>query len=141
MEPINQPRHLPGDEKDHPVKTATLPRPETAATSVDTPSFLARVLPGVGLCVAVTLAALALEHVEAALFGRAWLEALVLAILIGTMVRTAWTPGARWRGGIDFSAKTLLEVAVVLLGALIYVLVNLLVDLSYAALDPRVGTR
>ena len=99
------------------MKTATLPRPETAATSVDTPSFLARVLPGVGLCVAVTLAALALEHVEAALFGRAWLEALVLAILIGTMVRTAWTPGARWRGGIDFSAKTLLEVAVVLLGA------------------------
>jgi len=49
--------------------------------------------------------------------GRAWLEALVLAILIGAAVRTAWTPGKRWKPGIDFSAKLVLEVAVVLLGA------------------------
>ncbi|RAI57074.1 putative sulfate exporter family transporter [Roseicella frigidaeris] len=76
-----------------------------------------RALPGLGLCAAVTLAALALDHAEAALFGRAWLEPLVLAILIGTAIRTAWAPGARWRPGIDFAAKTLLELAVVLLGA------------------------
>lgn len=56
---------------------------------------------------------------EAHLFGRAWLEALVLAILIGTGVRSAWTPGARWHGGVAFSAKVLLEVAVMLLGAAI----------------------
>jgi peptide/nickel transport system permease protein len=31
--------------------------------------------------------------------------------------------------------------AVVLLGALVYVLVNLLVDLSYAIIDPRVRVR
>jgi len=99
------------------VKTATLPRPELAAAPAATSSLLLRVLPGVGLCVAVTLAALTLEHAEAALFGRAWLEALVLAILIGTAIRTAWAPGVRWRPGIEFSAKTLLEVAVVLLGA------------------------
>ena len=41
----------------------------------------------------------------------------MLAILVGTAVRTAWTPGPRWFLGIDFSAKTLLEVAVLLLGA------------------------
>jgi len=41
----------------------------------------------------------------------------VLAILIGTAVRTARTPGARWERGVSFGAKTLLEVAVVLLGA------------------------
>ena len=76
-----------------------------------------RVVPGILLCVAVTLAALALEHAEAALFGRAWLEALVLAILVGAVVRALWTPGRRWTPGITFSAKTLLEVAVVLLGA------------------------
>ena len=76
-----------------------------------------RILPGLGLCIAVTLAAIALERIEEHLFGRAWLEALVLAILIGTAVRTAWAPSARWRGGITFSAKTLLEIAVVLLGA------------------------
>ena len=74
-------------------------------------------LPGLGLCVAVALAAIAVERVEEHLFGRAWLEALVLAILIGTAIRTAWAPQARWRAGIAFSAKTLLEIAVVLLGA------------------------
>ncbi|HEX4767190.1 MAG TPA: putative sulfate exporter family transporter [Lichenihabitans sp.] len=73
--------------------------------------------PGVALCGVVTAAAFALEHSEQQLFGRAWLEALVLAILIGTAVRSLWTPGARWQGGIDFSAKTLLEIAVMLLGA------------------------
>jgi uncharacterized membrane protein YadS len=57
------------------------------------------------------------EGVEHRLFGRAWLESLVLAILIGTAVRTLWTPGARWRCGIDVCAKTVLETAVVMLGA------------------------
>ena len=80
---------------------------------------VAAVLPGVTLCGLVTTAAFAVERIEAVLFGRAWLEALVLAILIGTAVRTAWTPGARWHGGIAFSAKVLLEVAVMLLGAAI----------------------
>ncbi|MDF0491355.1 putative sulfate exporter family transporter [Sphingomonas sp. H39-1-10] len=75
------------------------------------------VLPGLLLCVGVTLTAYALQSAEQALFGRAWLEALVLAILIGTAIRTAWTPAARWFPGIDFSAKLLLEIAVVLLGA------------------------
>ncbi len=78
---------------------------------------LRRLLPGVLLCAAVTLAAMALEWAEADLFGRAWLEALVLAILVGTAIRTTWTPDARWYPGISFSAKTLLEIAVVLLGA------------------------
>jgi uncharacterized integral membrane protein (TIGR00698 family) len=75
-----------------------------------------RVLPGLLLCVGVTLAAMGLERIEARLAGAAWLEALVLAILVGTAVRTTWTPGRRWTAGIDFSAKFLLEVAVVLLG-------------------------
>ena len=44
-------------------------------------------------------------------------EALVLAILIGVAVRTVWKPGPRWVSGINFSAKFLLEFAVVLLGA------------------------
>nr|WP_231714767.1 YeiH family protein [Enhydrobacter aerosaccus] len=69
------------------------------------------------LCGGVTIVALGLEYVEASLFGRAWLEALVLAILVGTVVRTAWTPSQRAFAGISFCAKTVLEVAVVLLGA------------------------
>ncbi len=57
---------------------------------------LRRILPGLLLCLAVTGAALALESAEEHLFGRAWLEALVLAIVLGTALRTAWNPGARF---------------------------------------------
>lgn len=77
----------------------------------------AAVLPGLALCVAITLAAAALQSGETMLFGRPWLESLVLAILAGTLVRTLWTPGESFHAGIRFSGKLLLEIAVVLLGA------------------------
>jgi len=73
-------------------------------------------LPGLGLCLAVTAIAYLLEAGERAAFGRAWIEALVLAIVAGMAVRSCWTPGSRWHAGIAFSAKYLLEIAVVLLG-------------------------
>jgi len=73
-------------------------------------------MPGLLLCALVTFAAMAMQVAEERLFGRVWLEALVLAILLGTTIRTAWTPSTRWSPGISFSAKTLLEVAVLLLG-------------------------
>ncbi len=76
-----------------------------------------QLLPGLLLCLSVAGAAVALERLEAAAFGATWLEALVLAILVGTAVRTAWSPGKQLLPGIKFSAKTLLEVAVLLLGA------------------------
>ena len=72
--------------------------------------------PGLVLCAAVTGSAYAGDALQAHLLGRSWLEALVLAILIGTAVRTAWIPPGRFMSGIAFSAKTLLEIAVVLLG-------------------------
>ncbi len=75
------------------------------------------ILPGLALCVAVSAAAMGLELAEERLFDRAWLEALVLAIVLGTAVRTAWDPGSRAHRGIAFGAKTVLEIAVVLLGA------------------------
>ena len=78
---------------------------------------VARLVPGLVLATAVTLAAIGLQTAEAYVFGRAWLESLVLAILIGAVVRTAWLFGPRWAPGVAFSAKTLLEVAVFLLGA------------------------
>lgn len=74
-------------------------------------------LPGLALCVAITALALAIQSFEEHVFGRAWLEALVLAILIGTAIRSTWTPDRRWIPGIRFGARTLLEIAVVLLGA------------------------
>ena len=80
-------------------------------------SVLADIAPGVVLCATLTAVAIALQSVEEKLSGRPWLEALVIAILVGTAVRTAWAPGPRWVDGIAFCAKTLLEIAVVLLGA------------------------
>ncbi len=78
---------------------------------------LGRVLPGLALCVGVTGIALVLQRVEEHLVGQPYIEALVLAILLGVALRTAWTPSALFRPGIDMSAKLLLEVAVMLLGA------------------------
>jgi uncharacterized integral membrane protein (TIGR00698 family) len=76
-----------------------------------------RVIPGLALCAVVTLAGWELQLLEQRLFGKSWLESLVLAILVGTAVRTVWTMGERWQPGIEFSAKTLLEIGVMLLGA------------------------
>ncbi|MFK3741621.1 YeiH family protein [Massilia sp. TN1-12] len=78
---------------------------------------MSQLLPGLVLSAAVTLAAWLLELVEVGIFGRAWLESLVLAILLGSLIRTCMPVPARFEPGIHFSAKILLEVAVVLLGA------------------------
>jgi len=69
------------------------------------------------LCLAVSIAAYSLQLLEQHYFGHAWLEALVLAILVGTVVRTLWQPAHHWHAGIEWSSKMLLEIAVVLLGA------------------------
>jgi len=74
-------------------------------------------LPGLLLCGVITGVAQALQAGEESLTGHPYVEALVLAILLGTAVRTAWVPGARFKAGIAFSAKQVLEVAVTLLGA------------------------
>jgi len=65
----------------------------------------------------VAVVAACLQVLETRLAGEAYLEAIVLAILLGVGIRTLWHPGAVWQEGIHFSAKILLEIAVVLLGA------------------------
>jgi len=99
------------------MKSAALPAPFHAPTLASVTAFGRTIRPGVMLCLLVTLAAIGLTSIERDVIGHVWLEPLVLAILLGAAVRTAWTPDTRFKAGIDFSAKTLLEVAVVLLGA------------------------
>jgi uncharacterized integral membrane protein (TIGR00698 family) len=79
--------------------------------------YLQRLLPGIALCVAITIGAMAVQAVEVGLVGQPYLEALVLAILLGVAIRSFWRPGPRFVPGIEFSAKLLLEVAIVMLGA------------------------
>ena len=78
---------------------------------------IALVLPGLMLCIAVTALANLLQAWEEAAFGHPYVEALVIAILLGIALRSLWQPSEIWQAGISFSAKTLLEIAVVLLGA------------------------
>jgi uncharacterized integral membrane protein (TIGR00698 family) len=76
-----------------------------------------RRIAGVLLCAALALAAWALQLAEVSLVRHAVVEALVIAMLLGVALRTAWEPGPRWQPGIRFTAREVLEVAVVLLGA------------------------
>ena len=73
--------------------------------------------PGGALCADVSAVATLIEKVEVTFAGQSYLEALVIAILLGVAVRSFWAPGPVWRAGVNFSAKTLLEIAIVLLGA------------------------
>ena len=74
-------------------------------------------IPGIALCALVTLIAVALQALQEATVGHPYVEAIVIAILLGTAIRTIWEPNSRWNVGIALSAKQLLEVAVALLGA------------------------
>ena len=78
---------------------------------------LTRNIPGILLCVAVAIVATLFEAFEVLFVGEPYIEALVIAILFGVLVRAIWMPGETWKPGIAFSAKTLLEIAVALLGA------------------------
>ncbi len=80
-------------------------------------SFVRALLPGLSLSTLITLVSVAIQHVEERTFDHPYLEALVIAIVLGMVVRTIWQPGPLWRSGIAFSAKQVLEVAVTLLGA------------------------
>ena len=57
-------------------------------------------------------------------------------------LRTAWQPSERWRSGIAFSAKQLLEVAVMLLGASVsFAAIAASGYLLVAAIAATVGSR
>src|ERR1700709_1846448 len=81
------------------------------------PAEFAAVVPGLMLCIFITGVAMVLQNWEEAAFSHPYVEALVIAILLGIAIRSFWQPGDIWHAGISFSAKTLLEIAVVLLGA------------------------
>jgi uncharacterized integral membrane protein (TIGR00698 family) len=61
--------------------------------------------------------ALLFERTEILVTGKSWLEALVIAILLGSVIRTVWMPSHNFTPGIDCAAKTVLELAVAIMGA------------------------
>lgn len=87
-----------------PIPAITLPIP------------LRAIVPGLLLSIGIALVATLAAEAEELVAGRIWLEPLVLAILLGSLVRTAFPRSAGLSPGIEFSAKIPLELAIVLLG-------------------------
>lgn len=81
------------------------------------PGALARLAPGLLLAVGVALAARLVAALELRLLGQVVVETLVVAILLGALVRTLRPLPARAEPGVDVAAKPVLELAVLLLGA------------------------
>jgi uncharacterized integral membrane protein (TIGR00698 family) len=81
------------------------------------PAGFVAVVPGLMLCTVIAATAMLTQNWEEQAFGHPYVEALVIAILLGIAIRSFWQPGDIWGAGITFSAKTLLEIAVALLGA------------------------
>lgn len=77
----------------------------------------AALIPGLALSAAVALLSHGMTHLQHAAFGSVWLDSLVLAILLGTLLNTAGMLPQSARPGVRFSAKGPLELAIVLLGA------------------------
>ena len=73
-------------------------------------------LPGLALCVVIAAISWALQLLEERAFGRPYIEALVLALLIGVIVAAARDLPDRFAPGIQFAARELLELAVCLIG-------------------------
>ncbi len=80
-------------------------------------SLLNNFAPGILVCLLISALAYGLEIIEKQLFAEAWLESLVLAILLGSIARSCFNLPTYFQKGITFCAKTLLEIAIVLLGA------------------------
>ncbi|MEO5590289.1 MAG: putative sulfate exporter family transporter [Gemmatimonadaceae bacterium] len=74
-------------------------------------------LPGILLASAVGLASMGIATAENRLFGHPVVEGLVVAILLGMVLRTLWTPPLSVDAGVQFTAKEVLELAVLMLGA------------------------
>lgn len=77
------------------------------------------VAPGLFLAIVVSLAAYGAEMIEERVLGDRYVENLVLAILIGTAIRSAGRLPRAFEPGIRFAAHFVLELAIVLLGATI----------------------
>jgi uncharacterized integral membrane protein (TIGR00698 family) len=77
------------------------------------------IIPGLALAVGVSALGFLGERFEALIWGEVWLDGLVLAIIFGTLLHTGIALSKRYKRGIGFSSKTLLEIAIVLLGGTI----------------------
>jgi len=79
-------------------------------------TYVRPLLPGLALAGAVTLLAVGISEIETLVIGYPVLEPLVLALILGLVLRAIWRPPTTADPGIAFSAKQVLEFAIVLIG-------------------------
>ncbi len=103
----------PGPYPRYPVTSAAHPRSGTLIL----PPGLTSLVPGVALATTVGLVSVAIAMIEERVFGHPIIEGLVVAILLGMLLRTCWSPPKSMEAGVSFTAKQVLEVAIFLLGA------------------------
>lgn len=89
----------------------------TAAPIATDQPRLPAIIPGVLAAIAVSGLAIVAGAIEERVFGRAIIEPLVLAIVIGMVARTVGGASRAAEPGVRFMAKDVLEFAVCLLGA------------------------
>ncbi|GBR54149.1 hypothetical protein AA106555_1570 [Neokomagataea thailandica NBRC 106555] len=94
-----------------------MPSQHTTISTAENISVPAGLIPGVLLCLLVSGSAYEIEHLERLVFGKAWVEALNLAIVIGTLTPSFFTADERTIKGVQFCSKPLLECSILLLGA------------------------
>ncbi|WP_455475966.1 YeiH family protein [Bartonella sp. B17] len=93
-------------------------------------SFLHDFYPGILICLLISALAYGLETIEKLFFSEKWLESLVLAILLGSIIRSCFTLPIYFQKGIAFCTKIPLEIAIVLLGASISIKAILSISLN-----------
>ena len=90
--------------------------PQSLPTTGPFPVPTWRTVPGVIVSAIVACASIAIAAVETRLLGHPVIEALVVALLLGMVVRFVWRPGIRYEPGIRFAGKGILEISVAILG-------------------------
>lgn len=93
---------------------ASPPAPPNTADSAPTESMPTKIValaPGILLCCVVAGVAVLISQFIP------WAGTALPAIVIGVVLAVTWKPGARWAGGVKFSSKFILQLAVVLMGA------------------------
>jgi hypothetical protein len=95
---------------------------ESRISRVSSLSFIFDLAPGIVLYISVSIISLDAQIVKERVLRHPYIEA---AILLGMVLGTFWEPRPRRRLGIAVSAKQLLEVAEMLLGALICVVATI----------------
>jgi len=81
------------------------------------PEILVTRFPGIALCAVTALLAFEAEKIERAFLQKSWLEMLNLTLVIGVCLRLVSSRSRVFDPGIRFCSKSLLDVAIVLLGA------------------------